>query len=253
LVAVVATQQLLTIDCGNSTIRCRRDDGSIWATDSGSPDFGSLAEFVGGQATRAVAVSVVPAALAAIRAALAALDIAVAVADEDLKCPMPLAYDTVETLGADRWLGAFAAYERFGLGRQSVITIDCGTATTVNLVGRDGVFCGGAIAPGPAAFAAGLAAKAPALPLADLDAVPQLPATTTQGCVDSGVLFGWAGLVERLVAGAKGAASGDVHVVLTGGNATRLLRLSDAFAGASHVPELVHDGLRALAGRVGAG
>lgn len=244
--------QLLTIDCGNSTIRCRRDDGLVWATDSTRPDFASLATFVGSRATRAVAVSVVPAALAATRSALAGLDVAIAVADDDLPCPMPLAYDTVATLGADRWLGAFAAHTLFGGGpdggTRAVITIDCGTATTVNVVDRDGVFHGGAIAPGLAAFVAGLAAKAPALPAADLDADPVLPAKSTQACVDSGVLLGWAGLVERLVAGVQDAFDGEAGLVLTGGNATRLLRLSDIGLAAEHVPDLIHDGLVALAG-----
>lgn len=238
--------QLLTIDCGNSTIRCRRGDGLIWTTDSTRPDFASLPAF-SGDASRAVAVSVVPAALAATRSALANLDVPVAVAGDDLPCPMRLGYDTVATLGADRWLGAFAAHTRFGGGRHPVITIDCGTATTVNVVDREGVFRGGAIAPGLVAFVAGLAAKAPALPLANLDADPVLPAKSTQACVDSGVLLGWVGLVERLVAGAQAAFDGEGVIVLTGGNATRLERLSDLGAAAVHVPELLHDGLVALA------
>ena len=253
MVAVAATPQLLTIDCGNSTIRCRRNDGVVWSTLSNSPDFASLPEFVGPEAARALAVSVVPAALAATRAALAALDITVAVAGEDLPCPMPLAYDTIATLGPDRWLGAFAARTQFGRGQHAVITIDCGTATTVNVVGREGAFQGGAIAPGLAAFVAGLASRAPALPAADLDAAPTLPAKSTQACVDAGVLLGWAGLVERLVVGAQAGFGGEAKMVLTGGNAARLMRLSDLVADAAHVPELIHDGLVALAGVAPAG
>lgn len=246
---MAATQRLLTIDCGNSTIRCRRADGQVWATASTAPDFDGFAEFVApaGADLQAVAVSVVAAALGAVREQLQQLGIALAVADEDLRCPLPLAYDTVATLGADRWLGAFAAYEQEGRAA-AIITVDCGTATTVNVVDRAGSFLGGAIAPGLAAFVAGLGSKAPALPLADLDASPVMPAKSTQGSVDAGVLLGWAGLVERLVADARTALDQDAKVVLTGGNARRLLRLSPAASGDEwrHEPELLHDGLAAL-------
>jgi type III pantothenate kinase len=240
---VTAPQQLLTIDCGNSTIRCRRADAAIWSTDSMRPDFTALASFVGSQPTRALAVSVVASALAAIRQALP--NVAIAVADVDVKCPLQLAYTTKATLGADRWLGAFAAYRRFG----AAITIDCGTATTVNVVDAAGVFHGGAIAPGLAAFVAGLAAKARALPEPNLDAIPVIPANSTQECVDAGVLLGWAGLVERLVRDARSHCP-DAKLVVTGGNAERLRRLGVATLdddACVFVPELLHDGLAELA------
>jgi type III pantothenate kinase len=231
---------LLTIDCGNSTIRCRDDDGAVWQTASPAPDFATLDAFVAGRRPRAIAVSVVPAALAALRAALQRLGIAVEVAGTDLPCPLPLAYDTVDTLGADRWLGAFAAHQRFG----AAITVDCGTATTVNVVDASGAFRGGAIAPGLSAFVAGMRATAPALPPADLDATVAFPAPSTQGCVDAGVLLGWVGLVERLVAEARVGAP-DAALVVTGGNAQRLLARTPLRA--EHRPDLLHDGLRALA------
>ncbi|MFT4841431.1 MAG: type III pantothenate kinase [Planctomycetota bacterium] len=240
---MAAPQQLLTIDCGNSTIRCRRADLAIWATDSMRPDFADLASFVGLRPTRALAVSVVSSALTAIRKALP--NVHVAVADVDLKCPLQLAYKTKATLGADRWLGAFAAYRRFG----AAITVDCGTATTVNVVDAAGVFHGGAIAPGLAAFVAGLSQKASALPAANLDAAPVMPANSTQGCIDAGVLLGWAGLVERLVRDALRYCP-TAKLVVTGGNAERLRRLGVAALddeACAFVPELLHDGLAELA------
>ena len=231
---------LLTVDCGNSTVQCRDDAGRLWSTPSGAADFSSLAEFVGPTAPRVVAVSVVPDALIAATAAFAGLRLDVEVAGVDLPCPLSLEYGTIETLGADRWLGAFAAHRRFG----AAIIVDCGTATTVNIVTADGVFRGGAIAPGLAAFVAGMRATAPALPAADLDAQPSLPASSTQLSVDAGVLVGWAGLVERLVAEARAAAP-DAALVVTGGNAQRLVgRTSLRYERCS---ELLHDGLRALA------
>jgi type III pantothenate kinase len=244
---VAALQRLLTIDCGNSTIRCRRSDGAVWSTTTAQPEWHGLLPFVGQQATRAIAVSVVPSALHAVCKVLSlrepALD--VEVVGVQLQCPLRLHYRTVATLGADRWLGAYAAYRRFG----AAITIDCGTATTVNVVAADGVFHGGAIAPGLAAFVAGMASTAPALPAANLDADPVMPGTTTQECVDAGVLLGWVGLVERLIQDASRCAP-NAQLVATGGNATRFLRLSPlarASGKCEFVPELLHDGMVALA------
>ena len=244
---VAESPQLLTIDCGNSTIRCRRQDGAFWSTSSREPNFDGLSTFVGPLPTHAVAVSVVPHALHAVRAALSGCPLVhgVAVAGEQLRCPLRLDYETVGTLGADRWLGAFAAYQQFGAS----ITVDCGTATTVNLVTDDGVFRGGAIAPGLGAFVHGMAATAGALPAANLDADPIMPARSTQGCVDAGVLLGWAGLVERLMRDAR-RRSPDSVVVVTGGHANRLRRLAPWSAdgdGCVFVADLLHDGLAALA------
>lgn len=244
---MAASQQLLTIDCGNSTIRCRRSDGAVWSTSTSQPEWDGILPFVGQEATRAIAVSVVPSALHAVCKVLSLREpaISVEVAGVQLQCPLQLHYRTVATLGADRWLGAYAAYRRFG----AAITIDCGTATTVNVVAADGVFHGGAIAPGLAAFIAGMASTAPALPAANLDANPVMPATTTQECVDAGVLLGWVGLVERLIQNAS-AYCPDAQLVVTGGNATRLLRLSPLTRQSRRcefVPELLHDGMVALA------
>ena len=230
---------MLTVDCGNSTIRCVDDAGRAWSTSSREPSFETLAGFVGARPARVAAVSVVPAALAAVRGALEAIGCTVEVAGVELACPLSLDYATVETLGADRWLGAFAAFRRFG----AAITVDCGTATTVNLVTEGGVFRGGAIAPGLAAFVAGMQATAPALPSADLDAVVSMPAGSTQASVDAGVLIGWTGMVERLIAAARSEAPG-ARVVATGGQAARLVQ--HASFGVEVCPELLHDGLRAL-------
>lgn len=57
----------------------------------------------------------------------------------------PTKYDSMDTMGADRYCGVLAAKERYGV---PVMVVDCGTATTVNIVDEKGVFIGGAIAPG---------------------------------------------------------------------------------------------------------
>lgn len=190
---------------------------------------------------RCVAASVVPGGLDLLAGVLARAGVGLQVAGRDLRCPLRLAYDTPSTLGADRWLSALAAHRRFG----RAIVVDCGSATTVNLVEQDGTFCGGAIAPGLRALSLGLASATPALPAPHPDASPAVPSRSTQAAVDTGVLLGYCGMVERLVAETLRAAAGPAHVVVTGGNAARLLRHSRLRATCE--PDLVHLGLGMLA------
>jgi pantothenate kinase type III len=236
--------RLLTADCGNSTIDVLRHADGARARLAADDAAAALPAFVrGAPVVRCVAVSVAPRALATLRAALVALGVPLELAGEQLRCPLRLDYDTPHTLGADRWVGALAAWRLHG----RAIVVDCGSATTVNLVDADGTFRGGAIAPGLRALAAGMAAVTPALPPPALDAAPSIPPRSTQAAVDTGVMLGWCGLVERLVARTLRASRGPATVVLTGGNAERLVR-HGRLHGARLVPDLVHQGLRMLAG-----
>lgn len=235
---------LLTADCGNSTIDCRAADGRRLRIESaGDAAADRLRAFVRDvRPARCVAVSVVPERLAALAGVLHELGVRLAVAGRELPCPLRLDYRTPETLGADRWVGALAAHHRCG----RAIVVDCGSATTVNLVEADGTFRGGAIAPGLTALVRGLQAAAPALPAPRLDAEASMPPASTQDAVDAGLLRGYCGLVERLVADTLRAASGPARVLVTGGHAERLLR--QARLRAECVPALVHEGLVLLAG-----
>lgn len=234
---------LLTVDCGNSTIDClRQEDGVRLREDARATSLPALRALLGSpRVSRCLAVSVAPSALAAVAEVLRGSGVALQVAGVDVPCPLRLDYETPHTLGADRWVGAFAAHRLVG----RAVVVDCGSATTVNVVDADGTFRGGAIAPGLRAFAVGMAVVTPMLPPADLDAAPGMPPRSTQAAVDAGTLLGYCGLVERLVADALRASRGPASVVLTGGNAERLLR--HARLRPRHVPDLVHRGLRCLA------
>ncbi len=238
---------LLTIDIGNSTIDCRAADGTRLRLPTAPRAAGALRDFARRTAARAaMLVSVVPPALQWVQAELraAALPDPVRLAGIDVPCPLRLDYDTPQTLGADRWVGALAAHRRFG----RAVVVDCGSATTVNLVDIDGTFRGGAIAPGLRAMAAGMAAVTPALPPARFDAQPTMPPRDTQAAIDTGVLLGYCGLVEKLVAASLRASSGPAQVLVTGGNAERLL--AHSVLQVLHEPDLVHQGLGFLADTV---
>jgi len=230
--------QLLTVDAGNSTLDCvRHDTGQRTAFDAAADSEGFAAFVREAGADRCVAVSVVEPVRERVVAVLRELGVSVRFAGREIACPLPLAYDTPDTLGADRWVGALAAHADYGCS----VTVDCGTATTINLVEQDGTFRGGAIAPGLSAFVAGMAAVTPALPAADLEAESRMPPGSTADAVSTGVLLGYCGLVERLVAETVRVAGGSARIVITGGNAARLLARSRLQP--THIPDLVHRGL----------
>ncbi len=237
---MVDERRLLTADCGNSTIDCMSDDGSRLRAEAAGAATALLGFLRAARPTDCLAVSVSSKSLALLRAALDVEGVPLRMAGLDLPCPLRLDYDAPATLGSDRWVGALAAHHDFG----SAVVVDCGSATTVNMVCADGTFRGGAIAPGLRAFVVGMAATTPLLPPANLDAIPVMPPKSTQTAIDTGVILGYCGLIERLVADALRISDGAV-VVITGGNAERvisLLRLKT-----NHVPDLVHRGLRFLA------
>lgn len=231
---------LVTVDCGNSTIDCLRHADGLRRRLSHDDAVG-LRDLLQG-AVRVVAVSVRPDALAKVRAAAAAVGLPVDCAGIELPCPLRIDYQTPQTLGADRWVGCVAAHHEVG----AAVVVDCGTATTCNMVDAEGVFRGGPIAPGLRAFVAGMQQVTPGLPTARLDATPQSLPRSTQDAIDAGVLLGYCGLVERLVAGVLAEVREGAGVHLTGGNAELVQRLSRLRARV--VPDLVHRGLRQLAG-----
>jgi type III pantothenate kinase len=231
---------LLTIDRGNSTldVMLHGEGGRRARLSPGE----SLDAFLGAHRPHsAVAVTVVEGGLDGVAADLRRFGINLAIAGVDLPCPLPLDYATPATLGPDRWLSALAAHRRYGRS----IVIDCGSATTVNLVEEDGTFCGGAIAPGLRAIVEGMAIVTPGLPRATPRAAVAFPPKSSADAVNTGALIAFCGAVERIVADTVAAARGPATVVLTGGHAEDYLlrgRLRPRME-----PDLVHAGLHILA------
>lgn len=206
--------------------------------DPAAPD--ALGEFLAGRpVTAAIGVSVVDAGLASPKAWLMGRGIPLLHVPGDLPCPMATRYRTMDTLGADRWVAAWAAHRSHG----AAIVVDCGTAVTVDGVDAEGTFLGGAIAPGPSALAAGLGSLAPGLPKPAGDW--EMPPRASANAVGAGLGLGLCGLIERLVSEVRGAMSdSDPALVITGGAASVYLR--HGRLPCAHVPDLVHQGLRGL-------
>lgn len=163
--------------------------------------------------------------------------------------PVTVDVDEPGRVGIDRVAAAAAAAAAKPSGRPAIV-VDCGTATTVDVVAGDGRFLGGAILPGPELIARALAEGTSRLPaVADLDsgALPAMPGRNTQQAIAAGIGFGMRGAVARLVAEAAAALGGEPWLVLTGGS-RGIVR--DALPGATEIPDLVLHGIALAAGRL---
>ena len=162
--------------------------------------------------------------------------------------PVTVGVDVPDRVGIDRVCAAAAAHAaRAG---RPVVVVDCGTATTVDMVSAAGEFLGGAILPGPALLARALAEGTSRLPeVAALDTAPPppLPGRSTQAAIAAGIGWGMRGAVARLVAEAQTAIGGTADVILTGGSAGVV---RDALPGAVEMPDLVLAGIALAAGRL---
>ncbi|PYM36138.1 MAG: type III pantothenate kinase [Candidatus Rokuibacteriota bacterium] len=129
---------------------------------------------------------------------------------------MPLAVEAPREVGADRYVDAFAATARYGA---PVIVIDFGTATTFNCVNARGEFIGGAIAPGLATSVEALVARAARLYRVELVRPKEAIGRSTVTNLQSGAIYGYAGLVDGLVERMRAEMGGTTRVIATGGHA----------------------------------
>ncbi len=123
-------------------------------------------------------------------------------------------YPRPDEIGTDRLVNASAAYARYG---RSVIVVDLGTATTFDVVGRDGAFLGGAIAPGLGISADALTGRTAKLPRVELHLPKSAIGQTTAASMQSGIMLGYAGLIDGLVEWMQKELPTPATVVGTGG------------------------------------
>ncbi|MBV5316677.1 MAG: type III pantothenate kinase [Desulfobulbaceae bacterium] len=114
-----------------------------------------------------------------------------------LKFGMKIATENPAEVGADRIVNAVAAWDRF---HSPLIVIDFGTAITFDCVNGEPAYVGGTIHPGIGISLDALATRTAKLPRLDIDVTPDHPiGTTTVKAIHSGMLYGFGGLVDRMV------------------------------------------------------
>jgi type III pantothenate kinase len=146
-----------------------------------------------------------------------------------------------EGVGADRVANAVAARDRYAA---PLMVVDFGTATNFDIVDKNGNYCGGVIAPGPNLSLQALEMAAAQLPLVAIERPQKVVGRSTVPAMQSGVFWGYVGLIEGLVRRIKAERGEAMAVVGTGG-------LAPLFAGATEAidrvdPDLTIWGLRLI-------
>ena len=144
--------------------------------------------------------------------------------DVGVKTGVKIRYDNPREVGADRVVDAAAVYRFYG---GPTCIVDFGTATTFDGISREGDYLGGAIAPGIGIAAEALFSRAARLTRVDLVHPPRAIGTNTVHSLQSGLLFGYVGLVEGMVARFRAELGEGVRVIGTGGLAELIARETD--------------------------
>jgi type III pantothenate kinase len=187
------------------------------------------------------ALSTVPSLLRELRLLLdRRTDLPSVVVGPGVRTGVPLLVDNPREVGADRVMNTLAAHQLYGT---ACVVVDFGTSTNIDVVSARGEFLGGALAPGIEISMEALADRAAALRTVELVRPRSVIGKNTVECLQSGVLFGFAGQVDGLVRRILAELDpGPVTVLGTGGLAP--LMVDEAETVATYVPDLTLLGLR---------
>ncbi len=158
-----------------------------------------------------------------------------------IKTGVRISIDNPREVGADRVVNAAAAHNLYG---GSLIVIDFGTATTLDAVSAEGDYLGGAIAPGIGISAEALFEHAAKLPRVELIRPKNAIGRNTISAMQSGMIFGYVGLVEGIVARIQKELGGAAKVIATGGLADIIARETEVIDAVE--PDLTLVGLRLI-------
>jgi len=228
---------LLTVDIGNTNITIGVfDDNKLkatWRVATGvhrMPDeYASLLlslfdrqGIAASQITDAILCSVVPPLVGVFEEVCRRyMKVSPLVVEAGVKTGVQICMDNPREVGADRIVNAVAAHQLYG---GPVIVIDLGTATTFDVVSKEGDYLGGAIAPGIAIATEALFTKTAVLPRVELTHPKRAIGRSTVAAMQSGVVFGYAGLIEGIVSRIQQELGDKAKVVATGGYAELLAR-----------------------------
>ncbi len=234
---------LLAIDCGNTNIvfavfddedkravwrastdtKRTADEYAVWLT-----QLMSLKDLTPADIDGAIIASVVPAAMHGL-VTLCESYFKVAplvVGDPGVDIGIEVRIEQPSQVGADRLVNAVAAHQHYG---GPLIIIDFGTATTFDVVGADGAYEGGVIAPGINESLEALHAAAAKLPRIAIERPPQrVVGGSTVSAMQSGAYWGYIGLIEGLVARIRAEDGRELKVIATGGLAPLFARATNS-------------------------
>jgi type III pantothenate kinase len=142
-----------------------------------------------------------------------------------VKTGMPVLYENPTEVGADRVVNGVAGFEKYG---GPCVIVDFGTATTFDAISRKGEYLGGVIAPGIGISAEALFQHTARLPRVDLRKPAKIIGANTVASIQSGLFFGYLGLVDGVLEHLLQELGPDTKVIATGGQA-RLISENSRF------------------------
>lgn len=163
------------------------------------------------------------------------------VVDAGIRTGVKIRYDDPRQVGADRVVDAAAVARLYG---GPACIVDFGTATTFDAISAEGDYLGGAIAPGLGVALEALCARAAKLPRVEVVRPPTVIGKNTVHSMQSGILFGYVGLVEGMVSRFREELGPDMKVVGTGGFVELIARETKVFTALA--PTLTLEGLRII-------
>jgi type III pantothenate kinase len=248
---------LLAFDVGNTTIAAGLFRGrklvKSWKiktdSDKTSDEYGAVlldlmqvAGLAPGKVTGAIISSVVPPLTPVIEEVCRTFFATTAsVVGPGLKTGMPILYENPLEVGADRITASVAAFEKYG---GPLIVLDFGTATTFDAVSAKGEYLGGAIAPGIRISAEALYLKTARLPRIEIRKPKRAIGRTTVSSMQSGLYFGYIGLVTKTIEEIRKELGQDARVIATGGFGGQIA--SELTEIEAYEPDLVLEGLRII-------
>ncbi len=251
---------LLAVDVGNTNIALGLHDSKTWVNHwristvlSKMPDeygvlFRDLLREAGvdrASITHTVISSVVPGLTGKIREMVRQMTgFEPLIVGPGVKTGLKILIENPAELGTDIVCNAVAAYHRF---KKNCIVVDFGTALTFTAVREPGEILGVSIAPGLNAAAAALSEHTAQLPQVWLEPPQKAIGTNTIKSIQSGVVWGYTGLVESLIDRMRAEMGGSAVVIGTGGRASVIEPLTDRFTLVE--PWLILEGLRLIAGK----
>ncbi len=251
---------LLAVDIGNTNVVVGVYDGTAWrhqwrirtVRDKMADEYGVLfrgllreADLTLEAFERIVVASVVPPLTGRLEEMLAKeTPVTPLIITHEVDTGLTFTVKDASEVGADLLANAVAAYTR---EQRACVVVDFGTATTFTAVSDEAVFLGVAIAPGMNLAAAALSGGTAQLPQVRLVSPPSAIGTNTIHAIQSGVLFGYVGLVEQLIGLFQDEMGSEVPVIATGGLADVIAPLTDRFS--SIDSWLTLDGIRLIGER----
>ncbi|MGB7539292.1 MAG: type III pantothenate kinase [Anaerolineales bacterium] len=163
------------------------------------------------------------------------------VIDAGVRTGVKIRYEDPRAVGADRIVDAAAAYRLYG---GPACIVDFGTATTFDALSAEGEYLGGAIAPGIGVAAQALFQRTAKLPRVDIAKPPAAIGRNTVHAIQSGLLFGYVGLVEGMVGRFRQELGPEMKVIGTGGEVDLIARETKVIE--ILAPWLTLDGLRMI-------